>query len=88
VSWASLAAQAGPQTVYDAMRGILSQLPAGGGAAEICLATNSATTQLTDATIPASRTGLYYLVRGKNVCGVGTYGTRSNGTPRTPAVCP
>jgi hypothetical protein len=88
VSWASLAAQAGPVTVYDAMRGLVSQLPAGGGAAETCLASGTAVTQLTDATTPAIGAGFYYLARGKNVCGTGTYGTRSNGVPRTPAICP
>jgi len=88
VSWGSLAAQAGPATTYDALRGLIAQLPAGGGAAETCLASGSAATQLTDATSPAVGTGIYYLTRGRNICGIGSYGTRSNGVPRTPAICP
>jgi hypothetical protein len=40
-----------------------------------------------DAAVPAPGHGFYYLERGKNACGTGTYGTQSNGTPRTSPVC-
>jgi hypothetical protein len=88
MSWDSLSVQAGPAVGYDAMRGLISQLPAGGGAAETCLASGTAATSVADLSTPALGTGYYYLVRGGNPCGKGTYGTRSNGTPRTPVVCP
>jgi hypothetical protein len=65
-----------------------SQLPTGGKPAETCLAPDSGSTQFVDATTPAIGTGHYYLVRGSNVCGVGTYGTTSGGAPRNTAVCP
>jgi hypothetical protein len=88
LSWGSLAAQAGPALTYDLMRGLISQQPVGGGAAETCLAPDTGATQSTDASIPAIGAGLYYLVRGTNVCGVGTYGSTSAGAPRNTAACP
>lgn len=45
-------------------------------------------TTLSDATVPAPGAGFWYLSRGKNACGNGTYGTQSNGTPRTTTTCP
>jgi len=88
LSWGSLAVQAGPATVYDVMRGLIAQLPTGGGAAETCLTSDTAATQIIDATTPAIGAGFYYLTRGANVCGVGTYGNRSNGAPRVTPICP
>jgi hypothetical protein len=88
LSWSSLAAQAGPALTYDLMRGFLSQLPAGGGAAETCVVPDTPSTQASDSTPPATGTGFYYLVRGTNVCGVGTYGQTSSGAPRLTTACP
>jgi hypothetical protein len=87
VLWASLAAQAGPSTIYDALRGLIAELPVG-GASETCLASGTTATQATDASTPAPGAGFYYLVRGRNVCGVGHYGTTSSGAPRTSSACP
>jgi len=88
LSWDALAAQAGPGTTYDLMRGSLAELPSGGGAAETCLAIDSPATQVSDDASPEIGAGFYYLVRGGNVCGAGTYGTTSGGAPRNTAVCP
>jgi hypothetical protein len=88
LSWGSLAAQAGPAIVYDVMRGQVGQWPVGSGAAETCLVSDTAATQITDSTTPAVGAALYYLTRGANVCGIGTYGNRSNGTPRVTPICP
>lgn len=87
-SWTSLAAQAGPATVYDAMRGLVSELPVGAGAAESCLASGATANQITDTSTPALGAAFYYLVRGKNVCGVGTYGSTTGGEPRLTTACP
>ena len=87
-TWTSLAAQAGPATTYDVVRGLISELPVGGGASETCLGSGSTTNQVPDATTPALNTVLYYLVRGVNVCGTGTYGATSGGTERITAACP
>ncbi|HJQ97675.1 MAG TPA: LamG domain-containing protein [Candidatus Polarisedimenticolaceae bacterium] len=40
-----------------------------------------------DAAVPALGHGFFYLERGQNSCGTGTYGTQSNGTPRTSPAC-
>jgi hypothetical protein len=75
-------------TLYDAVRGSLNALPAGpGGADEACFG-DLATAGLVDAAIPPAGTGYWYLTRGQNGCGTGTYGTRSNGTPRSTTTCP
>jgi len=87
VSWNALPSSAGPTPTYDVMRGSLAEFPVGGKPAETCVASTTATSATDGAALPLG-TGVYYLVRGTNVCGVGGYGTRSNGTPRTPSVCP
>ena len=88
ISWTSLASQAGPGTIYDLVRGLIAQLPTGGKPAETCLAPDSGSTQFVETATPAVGAGFYYLARGSNVCGVGTYGTTSGGAPRNTAVCP
>ena len=37
---------------------------------------------------PALGTAFYYLVRAENPCGIGSFGTQSDGTPRTGISCP
>jgi hypothetical protein len=49
---------------------------------------NLPSTTLVDATVPAPGSGFWYLSRGENACGNGTYGTQSNATPRTTTTCP
>ena len=83
-SW-SAAAHA---TQYDVVRGDLSSLPVGpGGGDEVCF-DNLASTTLTDPAVPAPGTGRWYLSRGENAEGIGTFGTRSDGTPRFTTTCP
>src|SRR5262249_7585021 len=67
---------AGPGTVHDVPRGLVSQLPVGSGAGESCLATVSGATT-TDAAMPPLGAAFWYLVRGRNSCGTGTYGVAS-----------
>jgi len=43
---------------------------------------------LVDPTAPPSGAAYWYLSRGENACGIGTYGTQSNGSPRVTATCP
>jgi len=82
-SWAA----APSATRYDAVRGLLDAFPVGpGGGDEICFA-DLAGPSLSDAAVPAPGTGYWYLSRGENDC-VGTYGTRSNGSPRNTTTCP
>jgi uncharacterized repeat protein (TIGR01451 family) len=86
-SWTSLASQAGAGTVYDVMRGSLSDFPVG-GASELCLADGVAEASSNDAQVPPAGSGYRYLVRGANACGTGVYGFRSNGAQETSAACP
>ncbi len=83
-SWTAAASA----TRYDAVRGALNALPVGpGGGDETCF-DNLPGTSLTDTAVPAPGAGYWYLARGESSCGNGTYGTQSNGTPRTTTTCP
>ena len=87
-TWTSVIPTSGLASVHDVMRGALGQWPVGSGIGEMCLAPGIATNSTNDATVPPGGKGVYYLVRGRNVCGAGTYGTRSDGTPRVTTACP
>jgi len=87
LGWLSAAPGAGASTVHDALRGNLHRLPVG-GQGETCLAGGIAGTTATDAAVPASDRGFYYLARGRNACGSGTYGTTSGGAARVSNTCP
>jgi hypothetical protein len=84
---------AGSETLYDVVRGDPRVLPVGpGGGDESCLGQQIAATSLVDATTPPLGEGFWYLVRGGNACGKGTYGYQAiNGVPtvaRVTASCP
>ena len=91
LTWNSAIA-AGPGTVHDVIRGLVTQLPVGTGPAESCFAQGIAAATAADASVPAASTSYWYLVRGRNACGIGTYGFRGvNGSPgpeRVSATCP
>jgi hypothetical protein len=79
-------------TRYDVVRGATNQLPVGpGGGDEICFNDLDGPT-VTDAAIPAAGGGFWYLSRGENTCGNGTYGTQGvhgvPGAPRVTTTCP
>ena len=77
-----------PATNYDVLRAALGGLPIGpGGGDETCFPNVGGTT-VNDGSVPASGAGYGYLARGKWSCGAGTYGNRSNGTPRVSTTCP
>jgi uncharacterized repeat protein (TIGR01451 family) len=73
---------------YDAVRGMVAQLPVGSGPLEACLAIEVAGASAADPIRPAPGAAFWYLVRGRSACGVGGYGTRSNGAPRVATECP
>ena len=73
---------------YETVRGDLSALPVGtGGFDEVCLPV-SPTPILVDATVPTAPNGFWYVIRGRNDCTVGSYGTQSDSTPRVTTTCP
>jgi hypothetical protein len=77
----------GPGTTYDVLRGALGEFPVGSGGSETCHQ-STATTTTSDATALPAGSGVYYLVRGANVCGNGSYGTATGGAPRVSGACP
>ena len=85
--WDSIAAEAGPGTGYEVLRGYLTEFPVGSGPSEVCLDSPTAAT-VDDSETPVTETGFYYLVRGANICGISSYGTTSSGSLRTSASCP
>jgi len=75
-------------TRYDVVRGSTGAFPVGpGGGDEACF-DNLAGPTVVDPLLPPAGAGFWYLSRGENACGLGTYGTRSNGLPRTTTTCP
>ena len=74
-------ATAGRDTCYDVATGVASELQDDGDYARVsCLADGLADSPLADGRVPDVGESYYYLVRGENVCGVGTWGD-SNITP-------
>ena len=82
-------------TSYDVVRGALAALPVGPGAGdEVCFPALPGL-QLVDPSIPDLGTGYWYVARGKNACGPGSYGNTHinpgsslNGPPRVTTTCP
>jgi hypothetical protein len=88
IVWDAATVAAGLDTVYDVARGLTEELPVGSGAAETCIELGSTDASATDLDTPEIGACFWYLVRARNSCGVGSYGTTSAGAPRTTAVCP
>lgn len=75
-------------TRYEVVRGGLASLGVGpGGGDEVCFG-NLDTPSVSDDIVPPGDQGFWYLARGANACGAGTYGTRHDGTPRITTTCP
>jgi hypothetical protein len=88
LTWDSASEGAGPSTVHDLVRGSLAELPVGAGASETCPASGILEDRYQDPERPANGTGFWYVVRGRNVCGTGSYGRDSAGAERTTDACP
>ena len=86
--WNSATQAAGSSTLHNVLRGSLRELPVGGGASETCLSVGQAAATLADPAVPIQHEGFWYLVRGRNACGVGTYGASSGGVERISVTCP
>jgi hypothetical protein len=69
----------------------MGALPVGSGGNEVCF-DNLTGTSLGDPEVPAVGAGFWYLSRGENSCGIGTFGTQGvRGTPgaaRVTTTCP
>ena len=87
LSWSPPVPNPGSATVYDIVRGSRSGLPVDGGPDESCVA-SGAGTSVSDATTPGVGQGIWYVVRGRNACGSGSYGFATSGAERLPVSCP
>ncbi len=88
VSWASLS---GGTTFYDVIGGDLNLLRSSGSSTDaLCLESAVSGLSWSDPRPdPSEDSGYYYLVRGQNVCGPGSYGSTTGGAERVPGVpCP
>lgn len=88
ISWDSAALAAGSGTVHDVVKGVLSELPVENGPSEACVVSGTAGATASDPALPPAGQGYWYMVRGRNACGAGTYGDRSGGSERVSAACP
>jgi len=87
LSWNSASPSAGSATEHQVLRGLVTALPAG-GASDSCLVAGTPASSLADAELPPSDSAFWYLVRARNTCGTGTYGSTSGGIPRLGTACP
>lgn len=88
VEWCSATYSAGPSTHYDVSRGLVSEFPVGTGAHEVCVGSVVPLPEVEDSLMPNLGDGFWYLVRGRNSCGIGTYGSTSVGMERVTSTCP
>jgi hypothetical protein len=79
LAWTDVSEQAGPSAVYDLVSGSLLTLRDQGALLGTCLADDLETTQTSDGRTPPVGDGFFYLVRGDNACGPGTYGSDDAG---------
>lgn len=88
LAWDSDAPFSGSGTGYQVLQGLAGEFPVGSGAAEICLDDAVEGTSLGGLPAPPAGTSHYYLVRGRNGCGAGSYGESSAGEDRLSSACP
>jgi DNA-binding beta-propeller fold protein YncE len=88
LGWTSAAPGSGSGTVHDVVRGAVGELALGARPSDFCLASGTPGATATDALAPPPAQARFYMVRGRNACGAGTYGAASNGAPRAATICP
>ena len=88
LTWCSAVPSTGTSTLHDITRGALGQFPVGTGASELCLGSGVSASMTTDPLMPGAGGGFWYLVRGRNGCGAGTYGFASSNVERLTSICP
>jgi hypothetical protein len=75
LAWDSQASLAGPETAFDLVSGALGASSGLSFSASSCLQTSGENGFDDLRADPARGTGYWYLVRGRNSCGIGTYGS-------------
>jgi len=84
--WDPAGPGAGSDTTHSIVRGSFGGGPGGGG--QMCLSGRQPGAYAIDLAAPAPGSGYWYLIRGDNVCGPGTYGYATSGAERLSAACP
>lgn len=90
-TWTSQAATAGAGTVYDAFAGTIAGSGTINFAAGACAGNNLASNMYDEAALPLlAGTVRYFMFRGQNACGTGSYGTaaRDAGATASANPCP
>jgi len=62
--------------------------PSVSGSVAVCLASGVPGATISDLSLPTAGSAFYYLIRGRNVCGTGPYGFRSDGSVIVSTACP
>ena len=87
ISWDDMKPAWGTSSVYDVVRGKMTQLRAAKNFSQAtCLGNNRGTNSVIDSTTVPVGDSFYYLTRGQNSCGTGTYGTALSDS--TAVACP
>lgn len=86
--WTAVADPSAGTLDYDVARGIVSALPSGTGGSETCRVSGVTETFVDLSEIPPVDEGFWYLVRARNSCGNGGWGSWSSGQPRSTVACP
>jgi photosystem II stability/assembly factor-like uncharacterized protein len=87
LSWGSAAPTSGSATEHQVLRGLIAELPVG-GASDACIVAGTIASSATDPVVPPTGAGFWYLVRARNACGTGTWGSTSGGSPHIGTACP
>ncbi len=77
-----------PGTVYDVAGGSVAALQAAGYGSATCRADDLVPAEWSDAVSVAAGDAFWFLVRASNACGVGNWGTQSDGAERAITACP
>jgi hypothetical protein len=75
VAWDGLEALSGPGTTYDLISGRLQSTAGHSLAPGLCLQAGGGSTHTDNRPEPDSSVAYWYLARGRNVCGVGSFGS-------------
>ncbi len=86
LAWDGQGMLAGPETLYDLVSGSLSSPGGLDFSSRTCLQSATATSYSDNRLNPPVGTGFWYLVRARNSCGIGTYGSpqRDSAIPPCP----
>ena len=92
VTWCPASMTGGTSSLHQLVRGSVDELPVGSGVSETCLVSGSTSSTYTDPSLPVPGESFWYLVRGRNACGTGSYGFEGThgaaGAERVTGVCP